>query len=152
MPRRKPCDKTIDMLDMLNIPTIDDGIEDYEIQSATIKGKWSLIVSAALKKDGRSREQIAQSMAEYLGQPVKKSMLDAWSSQGRDTHIIPLPMLEALIFVTGNKKPVNALAEIIDCKAIPRCYEKHLKYAQAQEIKHQAEKIINNYNKEWSDD
>lgn len=57
-------------------------------------------VAAALKGDGRSREEIAGAVSALLAEPVTKLMLDAYASEAREAHNISGGRLLALIAVT----------------------------------------------------
>lgn len=56
------------------------------------------MVGQILKDSDGDRLDIASRMSRYSGKDVSKFMLDAWSSEARDTHNIPfyqVPVLEA---------------------------------------------------------
>lgn len=57
-------------------------------------------VGAALKDDPRSRREIAGAMSDLLAEDVTHLMLDAYASEARTGHNIPLYRALALIAVT----------------------------------------------------
>lgn len=59
----------------------------------------TILASAAL--DGNSRAVVAAKMADVLGEPVSKEMLDAYASPARTEHRVPASRLLALVAVTG---------------------------------------------------
>lgn len=57
-------------------------------------------VAVALKDDQRSRFEIAGAVSALLDDEVSKTMLDAYASEGRETHNISAARLLAVIAVT----------------------------------------------------
>lgn len=60
------------------------------------------LISLAIKKSERSREEIAQQMSAYLGRTISKDTLDAWASPAKASNRIPLDAFVALIDATGD--------------------------------------------------
>lgn len=113
--------------DLLNdIPKLVDRIP---IKAANTKAKWAIAISRALNDCAMSREEVARQMSEYLGEKISPNILAAYASQGRDTHIINLPRLEALIYVTKDAGLVDLLAEVIDHRVVHEIYAPYLEYA-----------------------
>jgi hypothetical protein len=71
-------------------------------------------LSNAIKKSGKSREQIAAEMEEVGGSdpdvPVSRAMLDAWTAPSRGSWRFPAIYLAAFIHVTGAD---NLLEQIV---------------------------------------
>ncbi len=152
MPRRKPCPHTLSLFDDMDLPVPHTEFDKESVKAATIKGKWAMAISQALKDYAMSREEVAEKMSLYLGEEVKASMLNAYASQGRDTHIINLSRLEALIYVTQDRRLINLLADILDCRAVPNAYARHMNYAHLKEIEKTAKKQIRAYEREFLND
>lgn len=121
------------------------------IKAANIKVKWSKAISLALSNCPMSREEIAKQMGDYLGENISPNILDAYASQGRDTHIINLPRLEALIFVTGDISLVNLLADVLNHVAIHKTYIDHVDYAVWRVARKELNDKIKNYEEQWND-
>ena len=66
--------------------------------------KLSHAMSRALDEarvNGLSRAEVAARMSEILGQDVSKGMVDAYTSQARDTHTISAVLFKAFVRATG---------------------------------------------------
>lgn len=70
-------------------------------------------VALALKSDGRSRFEIAGAVSALLDEEVSKAMLDAYASEGRETHNISAARLLAVIAVTERFDLLDALVRRI---------------------------------------
>ena len=53
------------------------------------------------RSNGADRYKVAQRMSEILGVEISKSMIDAYTSQARETHTISLVRFKALVRATG---------------------------------------------------
>jgi len=72
-----------------------------KIDSVTLSGRISRLVSLILKENRQSREQIAAAMSEMLDCPnFSKAMLDNYSSESNVGHKITLERFIVLIRVT----------------------------------------------------
>ncbi|NUN16319.1 MAG: hypothetical protein HUU55_22045 [Myxococcales bacterium] len=68
----------------------------------------------AIRNCGRSREEIADAMAQSLGDLVTKSQIDAWTAESKsNTHRIPASYLPAFCDATGSTQPMELLATLI---------------------------------------
>ena len=56
----------------------------------------------AIRDCRKSRQEIAEEMAELLGAHVSLTMLDNWTAETKDKHRFPLAFTRAFCFVTGN--------------------------------------------------
>ena len=95
-----------------------------QVRAANLGGRLSRAVATTLKDCPHPREDIARLMAEYLGEPVPPSALDAYASQAREGHKISACRLLALVQVTGDTRLLQLLAEefglcVIDRKYLP---------------------------------
>ncbi len=106
-----------------------DIVDFTPIRAADAKAKWAIAVSLALKSCKMSREEIARQMGEYLGEKISVDALNAYASQGKDTHIINAVRLEALLRVTDCKDLANTFVDVINCRAVPKDYVPHIEYA-----------------------
>ncbi|MCY1648146.1 hypothetical protein OVA11_14070 [Caulobacter sp. SL161] len=53
------------------------------------------------REGGRDRHEVASRMSEILGQDVSKGMIDAYTSQARETHTISAVRFKAFVRATG---------------------------------------------------
>ena len=99
-------------LDLLSDWTPTEPVARFDpvvVRSSSIAGRISKAVSAALK--GKDREKIAKEMADYLGVPFSKAMLDAYASEAREDHVISLPRLVALMHATRDRRLLQVFAD-----------------------------------------
>ena len=96
--------------------------EEERIRAATINGRICMAVSAALKDCTLSRADVALRMSAYLGERVSEAMLNAYASQGREDHVIPLTRFMALLHVTRDRRLLEMIAEPFGWAAIDRKY------------------------------
>lgn len=126
-------------------------VDEQPIKAATVKGKWSIAVSRALKRSMMSREEIAKQMSDYLGKPISIDVLNAYASQGRDTHVINLERLEALIVVTQDIELVAVFTGLIDHVPVHKNYAGHVEYARDKTVYKELGQRIKAYEEQWND-
>lgn len=66
-------------------------------------------VARALKEDMRTRYELAGAVSALLAEPVSKAMLDAYASEERDQHNVPLHRALAIFAATGRLDLLDAL-------------------------------------------
>ena len=93
-----------------------------EVRSSTLNGRITRAVAAALRGCELPREAVAAGMSEFLGRTVTKNMLDAYASEARDSHTIPLDRFLALVHVTQDRRLLELLAEPMGWAVIERRY------------------------------
>lgn len=106
--RRRFCQSTPDLFNDDYTASI-KRFDDHKIRAATPSGKMAKMVSTSLKECGQSREEIVEKMSAYLGKPLPKNMLDAWSSED---HIINMVNFIALLHATGDRRLLQVIAEM----------------------------------------
>lgn len=93
----------------------------------TRAASWGAAISRAvakvMKDATRSRAEIADWMADRLGKPVSKNVLDAYASESRETHDISVLRLLALMDATSDLRPLQWMAERFDMTVVPRKYQ-----------------------------
>jgi hypothetical protein len=72
----------------------------------------ALIMSAAIKKSRFDRIDIAGRMTRFLGEEITLSMLNAWTAESRDEHVINF--VRAIAFDHATEQ--NALATLFAAK------------------------------------
>lgn len=95
---------------------------EEQVRAASIAGRVSRAVSAALRDSELSREDIAARMAAYLGEAVSTAILDAYASPAREGHRISVPRLMALLHATQDRRLLELLAEPMGWAVIERRY------------------------------
>ena len=101
--------------------------EEPRVRASTFRERMTRAVAACLHDAddaGRSREDIAGAMSDFLGERVTLNMLNAYASQARDTHSIPVVRLVALLHATRDQRLLELLAEpmgwaVVDRKFLP---------------------------------
>jgi hypothetical protein len=115
--------------------------DDIQVRAATIGGRICRAISAALTDCARSRGEIAEVMTTYLGQRVTLNMLNAYASQAREEHQIPLVRFVALVHATGDRRLLELLAELFGWTVIERKYLPLIDLATVQERAGELERI-----------
>lgn len=98
--------------------------EEVSVRAHTIADRIARAVSQAMKDSTLSRDELAESMSDYLGegQDVPKNMLDAYASQARTEHVIPIVRFIALLHATGDQRLLQMIAEMFGWAVIDRKY------------------------------
>ncbi len=119
-----------------------------QVRAETLAGKLSRAVKATLDAFAKSRDDTAKSMTEFLGEECSKSMLDKYASQGA-AHSISAARLAALVAVTGDPRPLNALLEPIGLIVVPKRYEWLIRRERARELQRLAEQEAAAADAQW---
>ena len=119
-----------------------------EVKAWTLARRLSRAISRTLDACDQSREAIATAMSERLGDRVSKAMLDAYSSPEKP-HAISAERLMALVVVTGDARPLNALLNEAGLIVVPEKYESLLRRERAREMKDLAEREEHAADAEW---
>jgi len=120
-----------------------------EVRAANCAARIAKAVSAALKKNGRSRATIAQLMSEYLGETVTDQMLNAYASQANERHNIPTHRLIALAVVTGDIRVINAMLQDTSFIAIDARFEALIRRELAREARDKLDREAASADAEW---
>ncbi|MGB0683368.1 MAG: DNA transposition protein [Magnetovibrionaceae bacterium] len=122
MARHRACDQTMELgLEGQHEPIV-ARFKDEEVRAGTVKAELARAVATVLID--RDREDVATKMADWLDdESMSKNMLDAYASQGRESHDITASRLLALMMVTGDFRPLQMLAEKADHIVVDYRYE-----------------------------
>lgn len=112
------------------------------VRGASLAVTISKGVSQALKSCGRSREQAAQLMSEYLDEVVSEAMLNAYSSEAKSEHIINVVRFAALLHVTKDRRLLELLAEPLGWTVIERKYLPAIALAERMERRAELDREI----------
>lgn len=74
------------------------------------------MVTEAISRTGRSREQIADEMTFLTGRNITALMLNAWTADSKDQHRFPLAFLPAFCKATESYTLITHLAEMFELK------------------------------------
>ena len=118
MPRRRD-PYTADLLSW-QPPEPVERFEPGDVRAATLDAQLCKAMKLAL--DGRDRLAVAVEMSRFLGKPVSAHMLNAYVSHGRDDHVINVVRFIALIAATGDRRPLQLLAEQFGCVVVDAKY------------------------------
>ncbi|MCV6583995.1 MAG: hypothetical protein OIF47_00525 [Marinibacterium sp.] len=102
---------TLDMFRDWRPPQVSVSLPPEVTTGGNLGSQLARAVSRALKAAGRSREEIAAEMSDYLGDEISKNMLDAYASEARESHKITVERMMALIHVTGQHGLLGFIAE-----------------------------------------
>lgn len=102
MAKRNRDEQTLDLFQHAQLFPVET---PRELGSALdFNAKLAQAMSRALdeaRESGRDRHEVASRMSEILGQDVSKNMVDAYTSQARETHTISAVRFKAFVRATG---------------------------------------------------
>ncbi|HYG91175.1 MAG TPA: DNA transposition protein [Azospirillum sp.] len=93
-----------------------------KVRAASLRSMVCRAVAAALKECGKDRDQVAEEIGTYLGEPCAKTMLDAYASEAREDHTIPLIRFLGLVHATGDIRLLQVLANQFGWAVVPQKY------------------------------
>lgn len=108
-------------------------------KGGTLDVKIARVLSEAMSRCGKSREQIAAEMSDYLGfykggKPgITKNMLDCYAAPERRDHKITLERFIALVEVTNCHKLLNFVSEFSGFVSVPARYAEVIDLWQTEE-------------------
>jgi hypothetical protein len=139
MPKRPPCAETLDLLGW-EPPRVTVGFEDQaRVRAATMRQRIARSISETLRQDGRSRDEVAAAMGEFLGADFTVASLNAYAAPSREDHNISLERAIALLAVTRDARLVGDLIEPFGFAVIPIKYLAAIEEAMCTDIIERAE-------------
>lgn len=124
-------------------PEIVPAVPELDIGAATLRGRLARMVALVLNECPLSREEIAASMAKFLGEEVSVHTLNQCASQAREDHTLSAIRCAALAHATGDLRVLQVLLAPLDFAAIPTRYlpaiEAEIKAERAEELARAAE-------------
>ena len=123
--------------------------DEAEVRAFNRRGKLAKAVSKSLQECGQSREAVAKSMSELLGEDVSRTMLDQYSSQANEGHTISALGLAALAVVVNRNRVLNALLNEFGLIAVPARFESLLRREMAKEAREKIEREEQAADLEW---
>jgi hypothetical protein len=121
MSRRRDT-KTLDLL-AWEPPVIVQSFPAEKIRAADLRVLVAKVVSLALKDCASPREEIANTIGDWLGENCTEAMLNAYSSEARGDKVPSLVRFIGIAHATGAAQPMlQAVAELFDLAVIPTRY------------------------------
>lgn len=139
---------TLDLFRDFEPPEVVARFPAEQVRAETLAGKLSRAVKATLDAFSRPRADVAQAMTDFLGEDCSRTMLDKYASQGAE-HSISAARLAALVAVTGDPRPLNALLESVGLIVVPKRYEWLIRRERALELQRLAEKEAAAADAQW---
>lgn len=96
--------------------------EPEKVRASSLRSMICRAIALALKDCDRDRDEIAEEIAAYLGETCPKNMLDAYASEAREDHTIPLVKFLGLIHATRDMRLLQILAQQFGWAVIPERY------------------------------
>lgn len=123
MTRRPRCPATMDLLSWTP-PATSVRFDDPEVRAASLHTRFCRAMALALRDCGRARDEVAADMSAYLGEDISVAMLNAYTSEARETHTINVIRYVALAHATGDMRLLSLITELFDHVAIPKKFER----------------------------
>lgn len=91
-------------------------------RAATLGGRFARAMKVALENCGKSRDQVAAEMSEYLGEEVTLNMLNAYVSEAAKSHQINVIRFAGLAHATGDLRLLSILPDLFGLAVVPARY------------------------------
>lgn len=125
--------RTIDMFAEWQPEEVVQRFDDVRVRAVSLRQQIALGVAETLKSASKSRDEVAEDMATYLGEEVSKNLLDAYASQAREEHVISLLRLIALIHATGDLRILQMIAELFGHSVVDDVHLPWIEYGRLSE-------------------
>ena len=130
-------------------PKVAPRYEETRVRAASLAGKVCRVLAEALKEDGRSREEIAIALSDYLGEAISKGSIDTWTAEAREGNNIPAYRFFALAQILGSSEMLNELLADTNMIVVDQKYQPLIERELALEKKADLEQFIASRDKEW---
>lgn len=114
--------------------------EEGRVRAVSLRAKIARAVAETLLEYPESREHVAASMSEWMGEDMSKNMLDAYASEARDDHSISFVRLLALVHATGDTRPLQVAAEMFGCSVVEDRFLPWIEFGQLSEVSEELSK------------
>lgn len=139
--RRNRCSDTGDLLGWVPSQPV-KAFDPSRVRAASLGAQIARGVSESLKSAGRSREQIAREMSEYLGESVTTNVIDKYASEAAAEHVINVVRFVALLHATRDRRLLQMIAEPFGWAVIEERHVDAIALAEALEAKEELEREI----------
>ena len=120
MAKRKPPvdDRQLSLLDIIQQA---EELKENEPDegSLNIHSRYCHLLTNSIKTSKYSRFEIAGRMSHLLGLEITKFMIDAWTSESKESHRIPAEFLPAFCAATESRAPLQMLSELAGMYCLP---------------------------------
>jgi hypothetical protein len=116
-------------MDLLAYTSPVAAFEPSRVRGATLAATLAKAISAALKACGKSRDQVAHDLGEYLGDPLEKSTLDKWASEANEGYLPTIVRFIGLIHATKSRALLQVIADHFGWAVIDKKYLPAIEYA-----------------------
>jgi len=114
-------------------PQAEISFAEHEVRGVSLAARVARAISVALRDCGKPRPRVAEEMSEYLAETVSPAMLDAYASVARDAHRISLPRFMALLHVTGDRRLLQLMADLMGWAVVEKKHLTLIELATARE-------------------
>ncbi|MFN4017127.1 MAG: DNA transposition protein [Reyranella sp.] len=116
--------------------------EAAQVRAASLDQRLCKAMALALKDCRMDRGIVAERMSEFLGEKVSLSMLNAYVSPGRPTHVISVVRFAALVHVTQDRRLLELLAELFGWSVVDERYADAIAEVELAEKKEEIERQL----------
>lgn len=113
-----------------------------QVRAASLDQRLCKAMALALKECRMDRGIVAERMSEFLGEKVSLSMLNAYLSAGRPTHVISVVRFAALVHVTQDRRLLELLAELFGWSVVDERYADAIREVELVEKKDEIDRQI----------
>ncbi|HSI41800.1 MAG TPA: hypothetical protein VLA00_14750 [Xanthobacteraceae bacterium] len=147
MTRRARDTHTLDLFADWTPPAVVERFEERAVRAASWRDRVAKAVARTLAD--QSRDEVAEAMSDWLGEPVSRAMLDNYASQAKDEHTISFVRVIALSVVTGDARLLQLAAEALDRAVIETRYLGAIQEAMAGEQIERLERMRRIGRRQW---
>lgn len=126
-----------------------DEPEAVAVRAASLRASVIRAMRMAESASGKSRDQIAAEMSEYLGEDVSKPVLDQYMSEAREDYTVNVVRFLAFLHVTGDRRPLTLLAEPFGLALIDDRYLAAVEEAMCAEKIEELQKRAGHARRRW---
>jgi hypothetical protein len=148
MTRRRDTE-TVDLFRDYNPAPVVQRFSEERVRASRCSARIARAVAEAIKQSGKSRPDVANAMAEYLGEDISPAMLDQYTSTANEKNNIPAHRLVALLAVTGDPRVINAALQDTAFVAIDARFEPLIRREMAKEARARIEREIAAADAQW---
>lgn len=120
MTRRRD-QRTLDLLSW-RPPEVAPSFRPEQVRAASLQTSLCRAIALAIKESGKGRDQVVAEIGEYLGETVSKNMLDAYTSEARDDHVINVIRFWGLLHAVRDIRLLQMIAQTLGWAVIPERY------------------------------
>lgn len=141
--RRRPpsCSQTADLLAWQPVKPV-RAFEPVAVRAASLGAQISKAIGLALKGCGKDRAAVAAEMSDYLGEAVSPAVLDKYSSESAESHIVNVVRFIGLIHATRDRRLLQLIADHFGWAVVEQKHLAAIELASLLEQKGELDKAI----------